>query len=60
MSSKLIKLVLGCGLAAALAVPALACEFNQTAAKSDQVATQTTVDSGQTAQSQPTADTGSN
>jgi hypothetical protein len=70
MRSKLVKLVLGCGLAAAFAVPAMACEFNKTSAQNDQPMAQsqsTTPDTPQTAASQaetaasqPAADTGSN
>ena len=63
MRSKLVKLVLGCGLAAAFAVPALACDFYKTTAEKDQPmaqSQQTTPDTPQTAQSQPAADTGSN
>jgi hypothetical protein len=69
MRSKLIKLVLGCGFAAALAAPALACDYyHMTSAQSDQPVAQSqqtpnssqTPDAPQTAESQPTADTGSN
>jgi hypothetical protein len=71
MRSKLVKLALGCGLAAAFAVPALACDFYKSTVKNDQSVAQsqqTTPDRGQavapdtpeTAQSQPAADTGSN
>jgi hypothetical protein len=55
--------VLGCGFAAALAAPALACDFHKTSAENDQPTAQsqqTTPDAPQTAQSQPAADTGSN
>jgi hypothetical protein len=51
MRSKLIGLLIGCGLAAIVA-PALACSFGQTA--SNQSTSQ------ETAQSQPVSDTGSN
>jgi hypothetical protein len=51
MRSKLIALLIGCGLAAIVA-PALACDYNHTASS------QSTSD--QTAQSQPASDTGSN
>jgi hypothetical protein len=63
MRSKLVKLVFGCGLAAALVAPALACEFNKTSAENDQTTAQsqqTAPDAAQTAASQPAADTGSN
>jgi hypothetical protein len=63
MRSKLLKVVLGCGFAAALVAPALACEFNKTSAQNDQPTAQsqqTTPDAPETAQSQPAADTGSN
>jgi hypothetical protein len=63
MRSKLINLILGCGFAAAVAAPALACDFHMTTAKSDQPVAQTepaTPDAPQTAESQPTADTSSN
>jgi len=62
MRSKLLKLVLGCGFAAALVAPALACEFNRTSAQNDQpmAQSQQTPDTPQTAESQPAADTGSN
>jgi hypothetical protein len=63
MRSKLLKVVLGCGFAAALAAPALACDFHKTSAENDQPTAQsqqTTPDTPQTAQSQPAADTGSN
>ncbi len=63
MRSKLVKVVLGCGFAAALVAPALACDFHRTSAENDQPmaqSQQTTPDSPQTAQSQPAADTGSN
>jgi hypothetical protein len=63
MRSTLLKVVLGCGFAAALAAPAFACDFNKTSAQNDQPtaqAQQTTPDAPQTAQSQPAAITGSN
>jgi hypothetical protein len=63
MRSKFLKVVLGCGFAAALVAPALACDFHKTSAENDQPITQsqqTTPDAPQTAQSQPAADTGSN
>lgn len=63
MRSKLVKVVLGCGFAAALVAPALACDFHQTSAQNDQPmaqSQQTAPDAPQTAQSQPTPDTGSN
>jgi hypothetical protein len=55
--------VLGCGFAAALVAPALACDFHKTSAENDQPTAQsqqTTPDTAQTAETQPTADTGSN
>lgn len=64
MRSKLFKLVLGCGFAAALATPALACDYyHSTSAQNDQPmaqSQQTTPDTPQTAETQPAADTGSN
>jgi len=68
MRSKLIKLVLGCGFAAAMVAPALACDYyHMTSAQNDQPVAQSqqtpatqTPDAPQTAESQPTADTGSN
>jgi hypothetical protein len=63
MRSRLVKLVLGCGFAAALVAPALACDFYKTSAQNEQPmaqSQQTTPDTPQTAQSQPAADTGSN
>ena len=63
MRSKLLKAVLGCGFAAALAAPVFACDFNKASAQNDQPtaqAQQTTPDAPQTAQSQPAAITGSN
>ena len=52
MRSKLLKVVLGCGFAAALAAPALACDFHKTSAENDQPTAQsqqTTPDAPQTA-----------
>jgi hypothetical protein len=64
MRTKLITLVLGCGFAAAVAAPAFACDYyHTTSAQNDQPVAQsqqTTPDAPQTAQSQPTTDTGSN
>jgi len=63
MRSKLVKLVLGCGFAAALVAPALACDFYKTSAQNEQPmaqSQQTTPDTPETAQSQPAPDTGSN
>lgn len=63
MSSKLLKLALGCGFAVAFVAPALACDFHKTTAESDQPMAQTqqaTPDTPQTAQSEPAPDTGSN
>ena len=71
MRSKLIKLVLGCGLAAAFAVPALACDFYKTTVQNDQTVAQSqqatpdpsqvaTPDTPQTAESQPAPNAGSN
>jgi hypothetical protein len=62
MASKLIKLVLGCGFAAALVAPALACDFHTTSAQNDQpmAQSQQTPDVPQTAESQPAPDTASN
>jgi hypothetical protein len=63
MRSKLVKLALGCGFAAALVAPALACDFHTTSAQNEQPmaqSQQTTPDTPQTAESQPAADTGSN
>jgi hypothetical protein len=71
MRSTLVKLVLGCGLATALAAPALACEFYKQTVKSDQTVAeqQATPDSAQTAtpdatpqtaESQPAPNAGSN
>ncbi|MGH6797871.1 MAG: hypothetical protein ACREDI_05755 [Roseiarcus sp.] len=63
MRSKLVKLVLGWGFAAAFVAPALACDFHMTSAQNDQPMAQTqqtTPDTPQTAESQPAADTGSN
>jgi hypothetical protein len=55
--------VFGCGFAMALVAPALACEFNKTSAQNDQPTAQsqqTTPGASETAQSQPTGDSGSN
>jgi len=63
MRSRLVKLVLGCGFAAALVAPALACDFYKTSAQNEQPmaqSQQTTPDTPETAQSQPAPDTGSN
>jgi hypothetical protein len=63
MRSKLLTVVLGCGFAAALVAPALACDFHKTSAENDQTTAQsqqTTPDAPQTAQSQQAPDTGSN
>ena len=63
MRSKLLKVVLGCGFAAALAAPALACDFQKTSAQNDQPmaqSQQTTPDAPQTAEAQPAASSGSN
>jgi hypothetical protein len=63
MRSKLLKAVLGCGFAAALVAPAMACEFHKTSAQNDQPTAQSqqaTPDASETAQSQPAADSGSN
>jgi hypothetical protein len=63
MRSKLLKLALGCGLAAAFAVPALACDFYKSSAQNNQPmaqSQQSTPDTPETAQSRPAADTGSN
>lgn len=71
MRSKLVKLVLGCGLAAAFGVPALACDFYKTTVKNDQAVAQSqqatpdpsqtaTPDTPQTAESQPAPNAGSN
>jgi hypothetical protein len=63
MRSRLVKLVLGCGFAAALVAPALACDFYKTSAQNEQPTAQsqqTTPDTPETAQSQPAPDTGSN
>jgi len=56
---------LGCGFAAAFAVPALACDFyHTTSAQNDQPVAQsqqqTTPDTPQTAESQPAPNSGSN
>jgi hypothetical protein len=70
MRSTLVKLVLGCGLAVALATPTLACEFYKQTVKTDQtvaeqqatpdVAQTATPDAPQTAESQPAPNAGSN
>jgi hypothetical protein len=72
MRSTLVKLVLGCGLAAAFAAPTLACEFYKQTVKSDQTvseqqqaapdSTQTATPdtTPQTAESQPAPNAGSN
>jgi hypothetical protein len=64
MRSKLLKLALGCGFAAAFIAPALACDFHATSAQNEQTTAQsqqqTTPDTPQTAESQPSPDTGSN
>jgi hypothetical protein len=71
MRSTLVKLVLGCGLAAAFAAPTLACEFYKQTVKNDQAVAdqqQATPDSAQTAtpdvpqtaESQPAPNAGSN
>ena len=63
MRSKLVKVMLGCGFAAAFAAPVLACDFHTTSAQNDQPMAQTqqtTPDTPQTAESQSAADTGSN
>jgi hypothetical protein len=70
MRSKLVKLGLGCGLAAAFAAPAFACEFYKQTVKTDQAVAQSqqtpdpsqpsTTDTPQTAESQPAPNAGSN
>jgi hypothetical protein len=62
MRSKLVKVVLGCGFAAALVAPALACDFHKTSAENDQsmAQSQQASDASQTAQSQPASNSGSN
>jgi hypothetical protein len=71
MRSKLVKLTLGCGLAMALAAPAMACEFYKQTVKSDESVAQSqqttpdstqtaTPDAPQTAESQPAPNAGSN
>ena len=72
MRSTLVKLALGCGLAAAFAVSASACEFHKQTVKTDQTVAeqqQATPDSAptaipdttpQTAESQPAPNSGSN
>jgi hypothetical protein len=53
MRSKLIGLILGCGLVAATIAPAFACQFHVTTASDEQAAPQ------QTAQAQSQAQTSS-
>jgi hypothetical protein len=70
MRSILVKLVLGCGLAAAFAAPTMACEFYKQTVRADQTVAQTqqtpdssqaaTPDTPQTAESQPAPNAGSN
>jgi hypothetical protein len=66
MRSELVKLVVGCGFAAAFVTPVLACDFHNTSAQNEQPmaqsqqSQQTTPDAAQTAESQPTTDSGSN
>jgi hypothetical protein len=68
MRSELVKLVLGCGFAAALVTPALACDYYKTTVQNEQPMAQSqqaTPDAAQpdvpqTAESQPATDTGSN
>ena len=72
MRYTLVRLVLGCGLAAAFVAPSLACEFYKQSVKSDQTiaqsqqatpdATQTATPdtTPQTAESQPSPNAGSN
>jgi hypothetical protein len=66
MRSELVKLILGCGFAVALVTPVLACDFHNTSAQNEQPmaqsqqSQQTTPDAAQTAESQPTTDSGSN
>ena len=59
---KVLKLALGLGFAAALAAPALACDFHTSAQNEQPMAQsqQSTPDTPQTAESQPAPDTGSN
>jgi hypothetical protein len=70
MRSTLVKLVLGCGLAAAFAAPTMACEFYKQTVKNDQAVAQSqqapdpsqtsTTDTPQTAETQPAPNAGSN
>jgi hypothetical protein len=64
MRSKLLKVMLGCGFAAALVAPALACDYHAISTESEQATGQseqsTTPDTPQTAQTQPAANTDSN
>ena len=71
MRSTLVKLVLGCGLAAAFAAPTLACEFYKQTVKTDDTVAQSqqatpdstqtvTPDTPQTAESQAAPNAGSN
>ena len=57
MLSKLIGIVLGCGLAAALTASAMACDFHTTSATNDQAAPQQTAQTeSSAAQSEPSAE----
>ncbi|HEY1454647.1 MAG TPA: hypothetical protein VGF57_14395, partial [Roseiarcus sp.] len=68
--STLVKVVFGCGLAAAFAAPTMACEFYKQTVKTDQAVAQSqqtpdssqaaTPDTPQTAESQPAPNAGSN
>ena len=70
MRSKLVKLALGCALAAAFVAPASACEFYKSTVKNDQATaqsqpttpdpSQTAPDTPQTAESQPAPNADSN
>ena len=72
MRSNLVKLALGCGLAAAFVAPAFACEFYKQTVKTDQDVAQsqqatpnssqaaTPDTTPQTAESQPAPNAGSN
>jgi hypothetical protein len=70
MRSTLVKVVFGCGLAAAFAAPTMACEFYKQTVKTDQAVAQSqqtpdssqaaTPDTPQTAESQPAPNAGSN
>ena len=71
MRSTLVKLVLGCGLAAAFVAPAFACGFYKQTVKTDQAVAQSQQtapdpaqtampDTPQTAESQPAPNAGSN